>query len=361
MSREVYERLARHLEALTLGYPPSPELVPLLEATFSPEEAQVALAIPNHLLPMEVASLEEIASRCGLPREEVARRLEDMAARGVVFSATGEDGRPGYALLQVGYGMPQTYFWGGQRDAHAQEMARRVLRYFQPEVTRRVYAGRPTKTFRYSPASLSVEPPRQGVYPYELIEPVVRAARRIAVCYCPCRSSARILGRTDCNHSLEVCLKYDEMADFVISRGLGREIDAAEALDILKKCEEEGLVHMVDNAGGEIKHTCNCCGHYCWNVGLIRRRKVPRDQLMASYFIRQTDTDQCIACGACEEICPVEAVTVEDFAEVDPDWCIGCGVCVGVCPVECISITRRVEDTPPATTRELWQRLRRGE
>ena len=59
---------------------------------------------------------------------------------------------------------------------------------------------------------------------------------------------------------MEVCLKYDELADYVIERQMAREISKAEALEIIQQCEEAGLVHMVDNAREEIKHTCNCCG-----------------------------------------------------------------------------------------------------
>ena len=134
--------------------------------------------------------------------------------------------------------------------------------------------------------------------------PIVEAAAKIAVAHCPCRMSANILGRSDCRHSLEVCIKYDELADFVISKGLAREISKDEAHHILAASEKEGLVHMVDNAQGTIKHTCNCCGHYCWNVGIIRRRKIPRDMLMAVYFIRDTDLAECIGCGACVAACP---------------------------------------------------------
>jgi len=107
-------------------------------------------------------------------------------------------------------------------------------------------------------------------------------------------------------------------------------------------------VHMVDNAQGRIKHTCNCCGHYCWNVGIIRRRKIPRDALMAVYFTRKTDTDACIGCGSCVDICPVQAVSIiADKAQIDPNWCIGCGVCAVDCPTGAISIVRRPDKNPP--------------
>ncbi|MDE5566667.1 MAG: 4Fe-4S binding protein [Anaeroplasmataceae bacterium] len=47
-------------------------------------------------------------------------------------------------------------------------------------------------------------------------------------------------------------------------------------------------------------------------------------------------TDSCIACGACADQCPVEAIVVEDQAKIDPDTCIDCGACESVCPVEAI-------------------------
>ena len=50
------------------------------------------------------------------------------------------------------------------------------------------------------------------------------------------------------------------------------------------------------------------------------------------------DEEKCTACGACAEICPVDAITVEDKAVVDADTCIDCGTCVDECPVEAISL-----------------------
>ncbi|MBO5968035.1 MAG: 4Fe-4S binding protein [Clostridia bacterium] len=46
-------------------------------------------------------------------------------------------------------------------------------------------------------------------------------------------------------------------------------------------------------------------------------------------------TDDCIACGACAEECPVEAISEQDGKYViDPDKCIDCGSCADTCPVE---------------------------
>jgi Pyruvate/2-oxoacid:ferredoxin oxidoreductase delta subunit len=354
-----YNRLATHLEHLTMGYPYTEELIDLLKEMFSPTEAQVALAIPNDLAPLAVSGLENIAARTDLPMSAVAEALESMAARNILYSAPAHDGATGYALLQVGYGLPQTFFWGGKQDDTAKKMAKLVLNYFKVPITQKIYGGVRTKSFKYSPANMSIEIPMQGVMPNEQVGSIVDAATKIAVAHCPCRMSAKILGRSDCPHSLEVCVKYDEMAEFVIDKGLAREVSKDEAHQIMENSEKEGLVHMVDNAQGQIKHTCNCCGHYCWNVGIIRRRKIPRDQLMAVYFIRETELDECIGCGACADICPVDAVImVEDKPRVDQDWCIGCGVCAIQCPADVISIKRRIENKGPQDFAQLHQQIK---
>jgi hypothetical protein len=224
-----YTRLAKHLESLIMGYPYTEELIDLLKEMFSPEEARVAIAIPNNLPPLEVVGIDTIAACTDLARPAVANTLESLADRHMIYSAPMADGSKGFALLQVGYGVPQTFFWGGQDDDRAKRMAKLVLKYFSPSTTGKVYGGAATKTYKYSPASLSIDVPMQGVMPNEQIGAIVAATTKIAVAHCPCRMSAKILGRTDCPHSLEVCLKYDEMAEFVIDQGLARAISKDEA------------------------------------------------------------------------------------------------------------------------------------
>lgn len=50
--------------------------------------------------------------------------------------------------------------------------------------------------------------------------------------------------------------------------------------------------------------------------------------------------DSCIACGACSESCPNEAIAMNDDLgryAIDGGKCIDCGSCADTCPMGCIS------------------------
>jgi Pyruvate/2-oxoacid:ferredoxin oxidoreductase delta subunit len=354
---EVYDRLAEHLSTLGMGYPVTEDLLEILRENFSPEEARVALALPTRIAPLQPVPAREIVPGVDLPEEEVLETLERLAERGLLFCAETAAGERGYALQQVGFGFPQLYFWRGEETDTARHMAGLVAKYFNRKVTRKAYASG-TQPYRYVPVSGSLAPDLQAVLPHHAMDTVLDNAQEFAVCHCACRMTALLRGRA-CEHPTEVCLKFDEMARYVIDRGLGREIDREEAGRLVAMAAEQGLVHFVDNAGGDIKHNCNCCGCACWNVGSLRRRKIPRDAIMATYFLRETDEEACSGCGACAEICPVEAVTVEDGRPViDLDWCIGCGVCVPECPGEAAGLRLR-EDRSDRLPAERFQELHR--
>ncbi|MFQ6014138.1 MAG: 4Fe-4S dicluster-binding protein [Anaerolineae bacterium] len=358
MTFDPYNELAHHLHALGMGYPLKDELLGILRANFSPAEAEAALAVPNTRIPLEVATADEVAARLGRPVAEVAGILEGLARRGLLFSGTTKDGQSGYALQQVGYGFPQSFFWKGERTPHAEDMAQRMVRYFRSPEIKQTYGATPTKAFRYIPIKQAIRGPFEAVYTYEMMEAVIGRARTIAVAHCPCRMTAQLLGKALCDHPLEVCMKYDELAEYLIERGMARPVDVDEALAITRFAEESGLVHMGDNSQEGIKHTCNCCQHACWNVGPIARRRLARDDIMATYFLRTTDEEICIGCGDCIEACPVDALVLGDeFPIVDEAVCLGCGLCAIPCPSDAARLKRRTDVAPPPTFTELHGRI----
>lgn len=59
----------------------------------------------------------------------------------------------------------------------------------------------------------------------------------------------------------------------------------------------------------------------------------------------QVITNGCVACGACANECPIEAIKIVSgvFAEVDQKKCVGCSKCVNICPASTIEIITREE------------------
>ena len=356
---DVYQRLADHLSNVGMGYPVRETLLEILRENLNPSEAEIALALPNKVVPFFPVSVDEILSRVTMPRGELEQALEHLVQKGALYVGRTPAGEKGYALLHVGFGFPQTFFWKGEDTPHARKMAGLVAKYFNTQVTREAFGSEP-KQYRYIPVGKAIKPALQAVFPVQLMEQVIANTRRIAVAHCPCRVGYRLVGR-GCEHPTEVCMKFDELADFVIDQGLARELTKEEALDVIRITEEAGLVHFVDNADGEIKHNCNCCGCACWNVGNIRRRKIPRDAIMATYFMRDTDSEECTGCGECATICPVEAVQmIDDVPVIDREWCIGCGVCATVCPADAVVLNVREDkmgQRPAATFRDLHHKI----
>jgi len=56
-------------------------------------------------------------------------------------------------------------------------------------------------------------------------------------------------------------------------------------------------------------------------------------------MIAVVDTDQCVGCALCVDVCPEGAISVNGKAEIDREKCTGCGTCVEECPQDAISLT----------------------
>jgi len=358
-NEDVYGQLADHLSKLPMSLPLSPEMVEILRANLTEKEAEVALALPNNVIPLGFVGINHIQDIPGISEDVIEEALESLSRKGVIMSGKTENGKKGYALWQNGFGFPQVFHWKGEDTPHARKMAELIRGHRRSaRISGKALDFTETKPHRYIPVNRSIEVAKQGVYSMHMMEEVIGGARRFAVAHCSCRVSQTMLGR-GCDHPTEVCLKFNEMAEFLIEKGFAREVTKDEAMAIIRQSEEAGLVHFVDNTEGDIQHNCNCCGCVCWNVGPIKRRRVPRDDIMATYFLRKTDTDECVGCGECIDICPVDAVKMEDDApRVDKEWCIGCGVCSKKCPNDAIRMVIRPDRTgklPAGTFKELHE------
>jgi NAD-dependent dihydropyrimidine dehydrogenase PreA subunit len=173
----------------------------------------------------------------------------------------------------------------------------------------------------------------------------------IAVGYCFCRQHRDTEGRSCKQTDLrETCFTFGKSARFTTENGFMRMIDKKEALEILLKAEEDGLVHKAYHPNFDINMTetsvCNCCKDCCGNSF--------RMVVNVSSFLSKVDPDLCTGCETCAELCHTNAIKLgdENISQVDEERCIGCGVCAHVCPSNAI----RLNETPPRTVRVVQTR-----
>lgn len=347
VERDLYERLVERMSKGVTEFPKG--LVVVLKEWLSEKEASVALSLPCGRPPCEIEEIDKIAEKVDLEYEELSQILEDMANKGMLYSRLSENGKPGYALLQIGYGFPQSFYWNKKKPDEVTSLGKMLANYWwprMPELVKETYTKTSTKNFRYIPIqkSLSSIGPYQEVPSHERLVDLIESANLIAVTHCPCRLIAEINGQ-GCGHPREVCMKYDEMARYVIDRGLGKEIPKQEALDIMKMCQEAGLVQLIENSQSKPLHTCFCCGCCCWSLRPINMG-LPRDGHIATYFLRTTESELCIGCDACVEPCPVNALISQGGNKpplVNENLCVGCGVCIPRCPTEAARMKKKGE------------------
>jgi len=112
-----------------------------------------------------------------------------------------------------------------------------------------------------------------------------------------------------CGHLKEdMCIQMGHAAEYYIRTNRGREISRDEAFEVIKKAEENGLMHSIPNTDGPGKtHAiCNCCGCGCFSMRLSNMWSNP--DMVRSNYVSQVDADKCVACGECVENCPSNAL-----------------------------------------------------
>lgn len=143
---------------------------------------------------------------------------------------------------------------------------------------------------------------------YEEISHYLNDNDIFSVSDCSCRTSREAMGE-GCGHLKEdMCIQLGEGAEFYIRTGRARQITREEAFAIIKRAEENGLVHQIPNTEGSGKtHAiCNCCGCSCFSLRMAELYKTP--DMVRSNYVSQIDKDKCVACGECVQNCQVNAL-----------------------------------------------------
>ncbi|MEW6667369.1 MAG: 4Fe-4S binding protein [Thermodesulfobacteriota bacterium] len=355
-NEEVYGRFVDWLRSNGAYVPDSPELMPLIEACYRPEEALLLTGMP--LTPVD---LEEMAALKQSNAKTLASALDDLARRGLVFRSD-EKGKITYRLNSFRFAFLRSFFWPGREDEYTRRVATHVSRYYRDGLGDH-WKDVQTKGLRVVPIRRTVNDPRQ-VLPYEDVRGLLLQQERFAVAHCPCRHRARMDGSgSACRHETENCLHFGKLADYIITNGLGREITREESEAVLTRSAEAGLVHAVSNWQRDVDTICNCCSCCCVYFQGFHVLK-HHSPMNASGHQIHINPDTCQGCGLCVKRCPMKALHLVARPAANnkngqvtaciPGLCIGCGVCAYKCPTGSLSLKGRPRPgTPPMDVNDL--------
>lgn len=332
-----YEKLSLYLDRLPAGYPPAENGVELqlLQELFTEEEAELAL----HLTLLSEQP-RVIAYRAHKPVEQVSQMLASMAEKGLISANISSHKPTTYSISQFVVG-----FWEGQVNQLRKEVVRLFEAYAPVYFTKGAWKKAPQ--LRTIPIHEAI-PISSEVMPYEQVEHILRSKHSIAVRNCVCRQERELVGE-GCGKPMETCLSFNGAALNTVRSGIGRMISVEEALDIVEQAKRAGLVLQPANSQDPI-FLCMCCSCCCGVLRHLKQEPNP-GSMVANPYIAYHDQEKCVQCGACVDICPMEALTFgeDGLIQFEEQRCIGCGLCVSVCPSDAMQVQRRPLAEIPTT------------
>lgn len=130
---------------------------------------------------------------------------------------------------------------------------------------------------------------------------------KFGISECSCRKQQSMRGEGSGEIRGNYCIGIGDMAEYMDDRGIGHYVSKEEVYEILERAERHGYVHQITNidGSGKIVAICNCAPGVCNALRTSQLYNTPN--LSASAYRAHVDSDKCVACGKCVEVCPVGA------------------------------------------------------
>jgi ferredoxin len=339
MEKDVYSKLCSHLNNHLVGCPETEEGLEILESRFTPEEAELALHVPPPGFAEDAATIAKAANKDEATVQEL---LELMCDKGTVKTIEQDPTQKGkYHLLSTIPGLLECSMSGKWGENEKQKrLAQLWIDYFDKGgFGHALHPGKVALT-RIIPVESAIAPQLEVLATEHAIE-LVDSVEFISLFNCACRHATRLAGE-GCGRSEETCMHFGDLAKYFTERGFAKRITKEQAKAILKKTDEEGLIHLTINTDEGSFAICSCCSCCCVQLKGLSKLHKP-GSVATSRFFAYVDPDLCTAVGACEDRCHFDAMKIREngIASADIEKCIGCGLCVSACPHEAISLKER--------------------
>jgi len=341
--------LADHKDAYTVlaerhGFGASDSYLRVLRFLMTPEQAEIATLLPG--------SPDEVAQKSGADLATIKDHIDILHRKGVAVPKDYKN--PGeYIFCKYAERLWEVSESLMGLDIYTEEEYSELFHLWE-EWKRTDYADMTAERWLNLKAmginGLRIVPAYKAILdspeilPHEDPREIVRVQPLITVVSCSCRKHKKMIGNpcrksdSDAN-----CLQFAKSAEYSLSRGHGRRISVDEALSIVDRNEDDGLVHQWMNhskiEAAQPYALCSCCRCCCtiWHAADIRQ--VPNDAVFArSRYEARVDLELCDGCQDCIDRCQFDAIEMQKVegsrklkAVVDPEKCWGCGVCTLTC------------------------------
>ena len=276
-----------------------------MAAILTDDEADVAIACGLR----HERTTEYLAEKVGKPVDEVQKIAEHLAWIGIFrWTTDPDDGKDRWWMQIFAPGIMEMLVNNQELLAQHPEVARAFEEYTRIRMaTLAPMIPDGYGLMRVIPVEDAIRD-LPGVSDYERISYYLDKYDIFSVAPCSCRASRRVIGE-GCGHLEEdMCVQMGKGAEHFIRTGRARQITKEEALAIIKRAEENGLMHDVTNIDGEggSLAICNCCSCSCFGlrVGMLYGAR----DVIRSNFVAEIDEEKCVACGQCVENCPGNAL-----------------------------------------------------
>jgi Pyruvate/2-oxoacid:ferredoxin oxidoreductase delta subunit len=353
-------------------FPETDTLVDIVKLLVDEDELEMVLAFKQQ----KSQTLEQLKQSSGMAEDDILKKTESLAAKGIIFDQPNRKGVKVYRLLPlVNVGVFEyTFMQKLVRSERNKKLSQLFAKIFEEmgDMVQRSYDGMvkfmehmppvdrtvPYRINKATGGSTIIEinrdlgEPREVVLQSQDVDELIEKFDDIAVGHCFCRQHKDMEGRPCRQTDLrENCFTFGKSARYTTDKGFMRMIDKEEAKEIMRRSEGDGLIHKAfhpnfDTSKAETS-VCNCCKCCCANSVENQIGPIVNE---ASY-LASVDAEKCTGCETCADYCHAGAIKLGDdsVSHVDEQRCIGCGACAYFCPENAITLSplKRIVRIPP--------------